>query len=525
MEFALARLHPWWRAYGGIVLILWLGAVLRLYQFPHNPPGFYVDEAGVSYEAFSLLHTGADRWGIRWPVYLISWGSGQSVLYAYLSIPFIALFGLNILASRLLNLFLGILTIPLTYVTVKRVSGEKSALVVALLLAVLPWHVMLSRWALEANALPFFLLLGTYTIARLLAQPKRFWAFLAFVPWGLALYAYAMAWIVVPLMLVLVVITNYVRIKPYWREWLKAFMVFAGLALPIGLFVLKNFIVRTHLPWEDYMPFGVPLVPFSRIAQVTSQPPFERWIHSFFVIWNGFQDGEIKNSLPEIAPMFFVCLPLAFVGTVHKIRYAPSRGHLFLLWLLACVPLLFPWDLANHRVNAFLMPLLVIAVEGFFALGRCLCNSSRRMFTVAVGFLIALQAILFTYDYFFIYPRLPDAELAFYKGFERAFKTSLTLAEPSEAIWVTNRILLPYFLVAFYSAYPPAAYRADIRYTLEYGTVNVQSLGRFYFGKENLLTDPSFVYVLAKWDELPCREPQFALETRLWQVGRCVYSR
>lgn len=515
----------WWRTDTLIVLIIGLGACLRLYQFPHNPPGFYVDEAGVGYEAFSLLHTGTDRWGIRLPVYFISWGSGQSVLYAYLSIPFIVLFGLNILASRLLNVFLGILSVPLLYVTVKRVWGRERALLAALLLAILPWHVMLSRWALDANALPFFLLLGTYTTARLLDQPRGAWALLALLPWGVALYAYAMAWIVVPLVLVLVVTSNRARVQQHWREWLIALIVFAGLAWPIGLFVLKNFVLQASLPYKEYLPFGIPLVPFSRIAQVTSQPPLERWINSFFVVLNGFQDGEIKNSLPEIAPMFLVCLPLALVGVTHKIRCANSRGNLFLLWLLACLPLLFPWDLANHRVNALLMPILVMAAEGFFVLYHRLADSSRQVFTLGVGFLIALQASLFVYDYFFVYPRLPDAELAFYKGFERAFKTGLALAEPTEVILVTNRILLPYFLVAFYSHYPPVQYRTDIRYTLEYGTVNVQGLGRFYFGKEHLPPSVPFVYVLAKWDELPCQNPQIALETRLWQVGRCAHLR
>jgi hypothetical protein len=516
-----------WRSYGLRVLILGLGIFLRVYQFPYNPPGFYVDEAGIGYEAFCLLNTGADRWGIHLPVYFISWGSGQSVLYAYLSIPFIATFGLNVFATRLSSLFVGILSIPLVYVTVRRIVGKEAALIAMLAFAILPWHIMISRWALDANLFPFFLLLGTYTVARMLGQKVPRWGCLALVPWGLALYAYGIGLLVVPVLLILVIISTLQAINLHRRAWLGALMIFILLALPITLFAVKNFVTHTDLPFENLLPFGVPLVPFSRIAQVSSQPVDERLINSFLIALMGFQDNEIKNSLPGIAPMFWVCLPLALVGGFVKIRESHQTGRvdLFLLWLVTCIPLLFLWDMAVNRVNAIFIPLLVVAVEGMLYLARVLVGTSRAIFLLGVGFLVMLQASVFVTDYFGVYPRMPDTELAFYKGFERALHRGIATAAPTEAILVTNRILLPYFLVAFYSRYPPLEYQRDLRYTLDYGTVNVQSLGRYYFDVEHLPKDqPTFVYVLAKWDEVPCPDPRMLLETRLWQVGRCVHQ-
>jgi hypothetical protein len=92
--------------------ILFLGVFLRTFQLLANPPGLYVDEATAGYETFSLLRTGADRWGLAFPVYFVNWGSGQNVLYSYLSIPFVSLFGLSRFSVRLLSLFIGILTLP-----------------------------------------------------------------------------------------------------------------------------------------------------------------------------------------------------------------------------------------------------------------------------------------------------------------------------------------------------------------------------------------------------------------------------
>lgn len=507
-------------------LILLVGIFFRTFQFPNIPPGLYVDEAGAGYETFSLLRTGSDRWGVHLPVYFISWGSGQSVLYSYLSIPVVSTMGLARFSIRLLSLIIGILTLPLLYGTVKRTLGKDVALLSTFLLAILPWHVMISRWALDANLLPFFLLLGAYAVTRALEGRSRVGTVLALLPWGLSLYAYAMAYFVVPSLLLLVLLVYRKTILANWKLWLGAFSLFALLAFPIALFIAKNFAFQDVLPIERFLPFGIPLLPISRLAQVSSPLP-ERWVNNFFIAISGFQDSEIRNYVIGIAPTFIVLFPLALVGAVYLAqRLRQSRqADVFLLWLTACLPLFFPWDLAINRINAILIPLLVVAVYGFLELQRRLSatRASRKILTAGVGALIALQAGVFSFDYFLIYPALPDTELAFFKGFDRAIAKGLAIAEPSDEILVTDRIDLPYILTAFYAGYPPEQYQHEIKYTIEHGAINVQSFGRFYFGLDNLpKSRSSFTYVLAKWDQDPCAHPKPFLDTRLWKVGKCV---
>src|SRR5512138_1804117 len=71
-----------------------LGVVARIVGFGGTPPGLNQDEASIGYESWSLLNYGIDRNGVHWPVHLVSWGSGQNALYAYLAMPFVA-FGLT----------------------------------------------------------------------------------------------------------------------------------------------------------------------------------------------------------------------------------------------------------------------------------------------------------------------------------------------------------------------------------------------------------------------------------------------
>jgi len=183
------------------VLICLLGAALRLIQYPTLPPGFNQDEASSAYEAYCLAETGMDRWGNVLPAYFPSWGSGQNVLLSYLLVPVVKLFGLSIFSVRLIPVTLGILTLPLLGWGL-RPLGRYPALLGMFLVAVVPWHFMMSRWALESNLAPFFMLLGCVLLARGLITNKRRWIVPSLLPFALALYAYGTTVIVLPIMAV-----------------------------------------------------------------------------------------------------------------------------------------------------------------------------------------------------------------------------------------------------------------------------------------------------------------------------------
>ena len=118
------------------------------------------------YEAFALLKEGMDSHGYTNPVYFISWGHGMNALYAYLSMPFIWTLGLNVVSIRLMQAILGSITLLLFYGLLKDMHEEKTAVLGILLLAINPWHIMLSRWGLEANIAPFFILAGVFFLGK-----------------------------------------------------------------------------------------------------------------------------------------------------------------------------------------------------------------------------------------------------------------------------------------------------------------------------------------------------------------------
>ncbi len=182
-----------------LIGILILGVVLRLIALDKYPSGFTPDEASFGYDAYSILRTGKDQWGNAFPLVLKSFGDYKAPLYSYLDVPFVAIFGLNKIAVRLPNAVLGTLAIVVTYLLVRKIAGYKLSLGAAFLLAISPWHIMMSRGAFEANLTTFFLPLGIY-----LLLDKRL--VLAALALGLNLFTYHSAKLVTPLVLVIFVV-------------------------------------------------------------------------------------------------------------------------------------------------------------------------------------------------------------------------------------------------------------------------------------------------------------------------------
>ena len=131
-----------------------VGFIIRLINLEKMPNGLIPDEASAGYEAFSILNYGTDRLGKSYPVFLISWGSGQNALYTYLLIPFIKILGLTKFAVRLPMAIVSCISIIAMYYLLKNIFNKKIATIGVTFLAICPWHIMKARYGLESNIFP-----------------------------------------------------------------------------------------------------------------------------------------------------------------------------------------------------------------------------------------------------------------------------------------------------------------------------------------------------------------------------------
>jgi len=108
-----------------LLLIFFLGFVLRFWNLGNIPSGFDADEAAFGYNSYSILKTGADEYGKILPLTLKSFGEYKPALYSYLAIPFVYFFGLTPFAVRLPSAIFGSLTLVLFYFFISNLFKDK----------------------------------------------------------------------------------------------------------------------------------------------------------------------------------------------------------------------------------------------------------------------------------------------------------------------------------------------------------------------------------------------------------------
>ena len=169
--------------------ILFLAAFLRFWRLGEVPPSPDWDEAALGYNAYSLLKTGKDEYGTRWPLTLRSYDDYKPPLYAYLTIPSIKLFGLSTFAVRVPAAVIGTLGVLGTYFLTRALTNNISLSFIAMfLLAISPWHIQFSRIAFEANIGVTLNIWGIYFLLKSLQNGR--WMPLAAGILGFGFYSY-----------------------------------------------------------------------------------------------------------------------------------------------------------------------------------------------------------------------------------------------------------------------------------------------------------------------------------------------
>lgn len=143
----------------GIIFIL--AVFLRFHNLSSFPVGFHVDEASKGYTAYSLLKTGKDDNGNRFPLYIDIFGDNSPSGYHVITIIPVALFGLTEFAVRFPGALFGSFSIlAIFFLSYSIFEDRKISILSALLLAISPWHINLSRASSEGIIALFFVMLG-----------------------------------------------------------------------------------------------------------------------------------------------------------------------------------------------------------------------------------------------------------------------------------------------------------------------------------------------------------------------------
>src|SRR3972149_12125596 len=225
------------------ILIVVIASFLRFFSISTNPPSLTWDEAPWGYNAYSLGIGGRDEFGKFLPItYLESFGDFKPPVYAYLSVLPVKIFGLNEFSTRFTSALFGILTVLLTYFLTKRVFSSSSKLeslplLAAGLLAISPWHILLSRAAFEANVATFFIVLGVFLFFSSLSNK---WLLpLSVISFIISMYTFNTARILAPLLLLVLLISQRKYLLFALKKQLFVSLILGAVFfLPLFLFLL-----------------------------------------------------------------------------------------------------------------------------------------------------------------------------------------------------------------------------------------------------------------------------------------------
>jgi 4-amino-4-deoxy-L-arabinose transferase-like glycosyltransferase len=192
-----------------ITFIVIFAFVIRVWGITSTPPSLNWDEISLGYNAYSILQTGKDEWGVTMPTLFRAYGDYKLPVYIYTSVPSIAYFGLNEFGVRFPSVVAGTLTVLFTYLLVREVFIDHKrkdliGLTAATLVSLEPWTFFLSRGAFEANLALFLISAGAYCFFRSLRTPH--YLFPASLFWGLSVWTYNSARLFVPLFIVCLVV-------------------------------------------------------------------------------------------------------------------------------------------------------------------------------------------------------------------------------------------------------------------------------------------------------------------------------
>jgi|GEM_PF-255206 len=480
-------------------LILAVGIFARMWEFRSVPPGVNVDEASIGIESNDLYKFGMDRNGVSYPVHLISWGSGQNVLYAYMLIPFVALNGLTAVSIRLPMLLLGILSLPLIYFVGRKMSNKKFGLIAMFFMAISPWHIINSRWAVESNILPFFLLAG-FTLL-LFSNQKNHWFIFACVFFSASLYAYGTAYVGVPIFLLLaipvLIYTKQITIK----QAITGLIIFSVIALPIALFVIVN---TFQLNTIYLGPVTIPRLPvqarYEAMAAVFGNSPLQMMSENFGImlklLWSQ-EDGLPWNYVSPFGYFYKITFPFALIGLLLTIplRSNPEKKverWLLLAWMIASVTIgiIHPTNLT--RLNFIFTPLLLCIALFVFELDK------RVKYSLAVIVLaLSIGFALFTKAYHGEEYR-KRAGSVFNSGIIPAIEYATENSKSS--VCFTESTYSSYIYVLFTQKMHPSEYINDIEWLYPSDPADPartpREIGRYHFRLSDCSKDPDAAYIL-----------------------------
>lgn len=315
--------------------------------------------------------------------------------------------------------------------------GRTPALISLFALAICPWHIMMSRWGLDANLAPGFLMFGFYFFIRGLEQEK--YLLLSGFFYGLSLYCYAVIWPIVPSILLLQILYGLYHKKLRINRYsLLASLILFLLALPLLLFILVN----SEVIPEIALPFlTIPKMGGYRGGEIAFgfSEMYGNLRTALSLLYHQNTGAPQDILLPyglfyDIGRVFIIIGAVSLIWKVIKSLWKKEFAYEYFLFVqlvgggLNCLLV----AAVLHQIDALYIPLVLCEGYGIWCILRFLYQK-RQILAKAIGGIILgiflTNLVFFQRDYYTSYRTLTDAYFA--NGVEQCVDYALAQCEES----------------------------------------------------------------------------------------------
>ncbi|MBP7832471.1 MAG: glycosyltransferase family 39 protein [Candidatus Levybacteria bacterium] len=472
-----------------VIGVLFTAFFLRFFKLTSVPFGMHRDEIINVYVGRFILQNGADPYNNLWPLfYFDKFGDFPPIMPMYIMGLSTLVLGVNEFAMRAPAALFGALTvIPVYFLSYQLFQKKYPALLSAFLLAILPWHIVLSRMSAEGILAVFafatglvFLLKGVFN-----AQKKALYIALPFLL--ITYFLYPSFRILIPLsifplllvrktrliitaMLVLfVIVTLSISSTDWGRARFNQTSVFTSSEVSNTIAAMTQ--DEGHNDALLARVFHNKPIGYSR--------EFARQYFSYFSPNFLFMNGSTPHEyiIPDVGLIYIVFFVLCLgVLLPVSVKYNKSAYYYFLyLLLVSVIPAALTIDFPPHVHRALVMtiPIVILLPLGLL---KILEVVKRKNIVLVLFFgILLLECIYFSHQYF--------NHISSYKSLFKndGFREAAAYADKNKSKY--ERVYVPSFNLPYFYLFYTNNFNKDLagKFKMKQGQSGIDSVGNIQF--------------------------------------------
>ncbi len=508
-----------------LLAIFVFALIIRVWNINALPPSLNWDEVSHGYNAYSIIQTGKDEWGEVLPLIFRAYGDYKLPVYIYLTALFEYLLGVSVLSVRLTSILAGSFSVVLVYFLSLEIFKKRStATISALLMAIVPWSLFLSRIALEAN-LALALVIAGFLFFIKGVRGSKWLLVVSMLFFGLSMWTYNSCRVFVPIIMVLMGILYRAELSQKLKANKRVFIAIAVVLTVIFTPVAYQMVNSVGLARYENIQIldsgaiariensrassGLPSIPARLVynkATYMAINIFGNYTKHFGLNFLFFTGGDnYQFSVPGQGLLYIVNIPFLFIGLWATRKVKSKEKILLLLWLFAAPIAASITRESPHVLRSILMlpPLVILIGLGVSFFDRYRFSTKRILLFVYVTALLISFAD-YAHNALNIYRQRYSQSWQY--GYEQLVDKIRDRYDSYEKIVITKKYGEPHEFLFYHWPWSPAMLQADTS-KIQFKQSNwywTDKFDKFYFVNDWDIPKTGVKFVLESGQEIEC---------------------